>query len=226
MKAIRSRNWFAKYVADTRQRLGKDGTIMFDAHCAIPPAMLLQFAAAIEPYNLLFLEEPAVPGNIEVFKRLKQHIKIPMAAGERDRTIWGMLPYLHERCTDVVQPDVAHCGGITQMKKIALLAEAYQVPLAPHCTTSPLGATASLSVAASIPFLLIHETAPGALQWGEQFMNRPFTLDDKTGYATLPEGPGLGVEIDVEKLTKLAADPKYKWKWPGAKLADGSIADY
>ena len=65
------------------------------------------------------------------------------------------------------------------------------------------------SVGASIPFLLIHETASGALQWGEQFMNRPFTLDDKTGYATLPEGPGLGVTIDVDKMTKLAADPKY-----------------
>ena len=75
-----------------------------------------------------------------------------MATGERDRTIWEFIPYLHERAIDVLQPDVAHCGGITQMKKIAVLAEAYHTPLAPHCTTSPLGATASLSVGASIPF--------------------------------------------------------------------------
>lgn len=112
------------------------------------------------------------------------------------------------------------------MRKIATLAEAYHVPLAPHCTTSPLGATASLSVGASIPFLLIHETAPGALQWGEQFMNRPWTVDDKTGYATLPEGPGLGVQIDIAKLQKLAADPNYKWKFPRVTLPDGSVADY
>jgi galactonate dehydratase len=88
-----------KSVKETRERVGKDGTVMFDAHCAVPPAMLIQLAAAIEPYDILFLEEPAVPGNIEVFTRLKQHIKIPMATGERrrDRTIWGkMLPYLHE----------------------------------------------------------------------------------------------------------------------------------
>ena len=64
---------------------------MFDAHCAVPPPMLIQFAAAIQPYDVLFIEEPAVPGNIEVFKRLKQQIRIPLATGERDRTIWEMI---------------------------------------------------------------------------------------------------------------------------------------
>jgi galactonate dehydratase len=213
-------------IKSAREKVGPDGAVMFDAHCAIPPAALIQLAAAIKPYDVLFIEEPAVPGNIEVFKRLKQSINIPLATGERDRTIWEMLPYLQERVIDVLQPDVAHTGGITQMRKIAILAEAYQVPLAPHCTTSPLGAAASLSVAASIPFLLIHESAPGALKWGEQFMNRPWKVDDQTGYATLPEGPGLGVEIDVEKMAKVAADPNYKWRYPGARLKDGSVADY
>jgi galactonate dehydratase len=215
-----------RMVKSAREQVGKDGAVMFDAHCAIPPPALIQFAAAIKAYDVLFIEEPAVPGNIEVFKRLKEQIPIPLAAGERDRTIWEFLPYLHERALDILQPDVAHCGGITQMRKIAVLAEGYHTPLAPHCTTSPLGATASLSVAASIPMLLIHETAPGALTWGEQFMNRPWTVDDKTGYATLPEGPGLGVTIDVGKMAKVAADPKYKWRWPGATLPDGSVADY
>jgi galactonate dehydratase len=81
-------------VKQARERVGPDGCVMFDAHCAVPPAMLIQLASRIEPFEILFLEEPAVPGNIEVFKRLKQHIRIPMATGERDRTIWGMLPYL------------------------------------------------------------------------------------------------------------------------------------
>jgi galactonate dehydratase len=215
-----------RMIKEARERVGPDGAVMFDAHCAVPPAALIQLAAAVKAYDVLFIEEPAVPGNIEVFKRLKQAIPIPLATGERDRTIWEFMPYLHERAIDVLQPDVAHCGGITQMKKIAVLAETYHTPLAPHCTTSPLGASASLNVAASIPFLLIHETASNALQWGEQFMNRPFKVDDKTGYATLPDGPGLGVEIDVEKLAKLAADPKYRWRWPTTSLADGSVADY
>ena len=209
-----------------RERVGADGTVMFDAHCAVPPATLIQLASAIKAYDVLFIEEFAVPGNIEVFKRLKQAISIPLATGERDHTIWEFLPYLHEGAVDILQPDVAHCGGITQMKKIAVLAEAYHVPLAPHCTTTPIGATASLSVAASIPLLLIHETCPGCLQWGEKFMNRPWKVDETTGYASLPEGPGLGIDVDLDKLAKVAADPNYKWRWPGAKLSDGAIADY
>jgi galactonate dehydratase len=213
-------------IREARKRVGQDGVVMFDAHCAVPPATLIQLAAAIQPYDVLFLEEPAVPGNIEVFKRLKEQIRIPLATGERDRTIWDMIAYLQNRCIDVLQPDVAHTGGITQMKKIAILAEAYHVPLAPHCTTSPLGAAASLHVAASIPFLLIHETAPGALQWGEQFARRPWTVD-KEGYASLPGGPGLGVEIDERALARVAKDPKQqRFRWPVMRLRDGSVADY
>jgi galactonate dehydratase len=205
--------------------VGPDGAVMFDAHCAIPPAALIQMAAMIQPYDVLFIEEVAVPGNIDVFRRLRPATKVPLATGERDRTIWEMLPYLEEKVIDVLQPDVAHTGGITQMKKIATLAETYQTPLAPHCTTSPLGATASLHVAASIPLLLIHETAPGALEWGEQFATRPWKVD-ADGYASLSTAPGIGVEIDEAKLAKVAADPKTKFTWPIMRLKDGSIADY
>jgi len=209
-----------------RKKVGPEGTVMFDAHCAVPPATLIQLAAAIQPYDILFLEEPAVPGNIEVFKRLKQAIHIPLATGERDRTIWEMIAYLQNGCIDILQPDVAHTGGITQMKKIATLAEAYHVPLAPHCTTSPLGATASLHVGAAVPLLLIHETAPNVIQWGEQFARKTWTID-KDGFASIPRGPGLGVEIDEKALTKVGADPKQPaFRWPVQRLRDGLIADY
>lgn len=214
-----------RMVKSAREHVGPDGAVMFDAHCAVPPAALIQFAAAIQPYDVLFIEEPAVPGNIEVFKRLKQAIKVPLATGERDRTIWDMIAYLQNGCIDVLQPDVAHTGGITQMKKIAVLAEAYFVPLAPHCTTSPLGASASLHVAASIPLLLIHETAQGAIAWGEQFAKKSWTID-KDGYCSIPEGPGLGVEMDEKKMAQIAAEPKVKFVWPIMRLKDGSIADY
>jgi galactonate dehydratase len=214
-----------RMVKEARKQVGPDGAVMFDAHCAIPPAALIQFAAAIQPYDVMWIEEPAVPGNIEVFKKLRQVIKIPLATGERDRTIWEMLPYLQHQAIDILQPDVAHTGGITQMKKIAALAEAYYTPLAPHCTTSPLGATASLHVAASIPLFLIHETAPNAIAWGEQFARKPWTID-KDGYASIPQGPGLGVEIDEKMLAKVAADPKLKFVWPVMRLRDGSVADY
>jgi galactonate dehydratase len=146
-----------KNVRNARKQVGPDGIVMFDAHCALPPPFLIQLAAAIEPYDLLYMEEPAVPGNLEVFKRLKQHISIPLAVGEQARTIWEVIGYLQEGCADILEVDCAHTGGITQLRKIATLGEAYHVPIAPHCVTTDLGATASLHCSAAIPFFLIHE---------------------------------------------------------------------
>lgn len=214
-----------KRVKDARARVGRDGTVMFDAHCAVPPPLLIQFANAIEPYDVLFLEEPAVPGNIEVFKRLKQSIRIPLATGERDRTIWGMLPYLQERAIDILQPDVGHTGGISQVKKIATLAEAYTVPLAPHNTCSELGLSASLHVAASIPHFLIHEGYLDGHIMPPGVAKKNWEVDND-GYASLPGGPGLGVEVDESMFEKVNADPRRKFKWPTPKQPDGSVTDY
>jgi galactonate dehydratase len=214
-----------KVIKQAREKVGPDGAVMFDAHCALPPATLIQFAAAVQPYDLLFLEEPAVPGNIEVFKRIKASVHIPLAAGERDRTIYEFIPYLHERCLDVLQPDCCHTGGITQMKKIAVLAEAYQVPIAPHCTASMLGIAASLHTACSVPLFLIHEFYPDNMGFNPKGLVRMPYKVDKDGYVTLPPGPGLGVEIDEKALAEAAQKPQM-YKWPGAKLKDGSIADY
>ena len=211
-------------VRAARKKVGPSGAVMFDAHSAIPPATLIQFASAIEPYDVLFLEEPAVPGNIEVFKRLKQHIRIPLAAGERDRTIWGILPYLAEKALDIVQPDCGYTGGITQMKKIATLAEAYYTPLAPHCTQSYLGMTASFHVTASVPLFLIHESYDNDL-WGTIF--RPHWQKGADGYVSLPQGVGLCIDVDEAMLTKVASDPTYKYEWRGPRFnSAGSVADY
>ncbi|HJN12158.1 MAG TPA: mandelate racemase/muconate lactonizing enzyme family protein [Pirellulaceae bacterium] len=211
-------------VRAAREKVGTDGTVMCDAHSAVPPATLVQFAAAIEPYEVLFLEEPAVTGNIETFKRLKQQIRIPLAAGERDRTIWGILPYLSERVLDIVQPDCGYTGGISQMKKIATLAEAYYVPLAPHCTQSYLGMTASFHVTASIPLFLIHESYDH--EPFRRFIHPHWEKGDD-GYVSLPEGVGLGVDIDEAMLAQVAADPNYQYRWRGPRYYDdGSVADY
>ncbi len=211
------------YIAGERKRVGPDGMVIFDAHCALPPAYLIQLANALGPTDVAFIEEPAVPGNIEVFKRLKQSIKIPLATGERDRTIWEFLPYLTERCIDVLQPDCAHCGGISQMKKIATLAEAFHVPIAPHCVMTELGVSASLHVCASVPFFLIQEYYPSITPEG--IFKKSWTVD-KDGYSSLPQGPGLGVEIDEAKLDELSKKP-HKPEWPTrGRMKDGAISDY
>jgi galactonate dehydratase len=211
-----------KRVKDARNQVGPDGTVMFDCHCQLPPPILIQFAAAIEPYNVLWLEEPAVPGNIEVFKRIKQQVRIPIATGERDRGIWEVIPYLQNNCVDILQPDCGHGGGISQLRKVATLAEAYNVPLAPHSILSYLGQSASLHAVASIPNFLIHEFYPTDLGG---VIHKNWELD-KTGYASLPQGPGLGVEIDEGLLPKVSAEMTKAFKWPGARYPDGAIADY
>jgi galactonate dehydratase len=210
-------------IANARKQVGPDGIVMFDAHCALPPPFLIQLASAIKAYDLLYIEEPAVPGNIEVFKRLKQQIAIPLAVGEQARTIWDVIPYLQEGVADILQVDCAHTGGISQMRKIATLGEAYHVPLAPHCVTTDLGATASLHVSAAIPFFLIHEYYPSISPPG--LVKKNWSIDN-AGYASLPEGPGIGCEIDEAVLAELAKKPSPP-EWPTrGRMPDGSIADY
>jgi galactonate dehydratase len=215
----------AAAIRTARQKVGASGAVMFDAHCAVPPATLIQLASVIKAYDVLFIEEPAVPGNIEVFKRLKEQIAIPLAAGERDRTIWEFIPYLHNRCLDILQPDCCHGGGITSMKKVATLAEAYHTPIAPHCTAGFLGIAASLHVSVSVPFFLIHEFYPDNAGFNPGRITRMAYTLDKEGYIGLPPGPGLGVEVDEKRLDEEAKRPQ-RYRWPGAQLRDGSIADY
>jgi galactonate dehydratase len=126
---------------------------------------------------------------------------------------------------DILQPDCGHGGGITQMKKVAALAEAHYVPIAPHCTMSYLGLTASLHVAASVPFFLIHEGYTNQLPEG--IAHKTWTMDDE-GYVSLPQGPGLGVEIDERMVIEVGSDPARcrPFQWPDSRLRDGAVSDY
>ena len=130
------------------------------------------------------------------------------------------MPYLQHRCLDILQPDCCHSGGISQMKKIAALAETFQVPLAPHCTASNLGIAASLHVVASIPLFLIHEYYPDNQGFNPAGIGRMPCTIDKDGYISLPPGPGLGVEMDEKELEKRARKPQ-TYRWPGRGCAMG-----
>ena len=209
-------------VRQGRVKVGEDGALMFDAHSMLPVPILKQFASHLEAKDLLFLEESWVPGNIEVMRKLRESVPVPLATGERDRTIWEVREILEAQVIDILQPDCGHGGGISQMKKVAALAEAHHVPLAPHCTMSNLGLTASLHVSASVPFFLIHEGYENVLPDG--VATRPWTMDAE-GYVSLPEGPGLGVEVNEEKAIEVGKSAP-EFKWPDSRLRDGAVADY
>nr|MBC8456540.1 D-galactonate dehydratase [Deltaproteobacteria bacterium] len=212
-----------KRVRDAREKVGPDGAGMFDAHSCLPPPIVKQFSSHLNAEDLLFLEEAWVPGNIEVMRKIRESVSVPLATGERDRTIWEAREILEAQVIDILQPDCGHGGGISQMRKIAALAEAHHVPLAPHCTMSHLGLTASLHVAASIPFFLIHEGYKNVLPEG--VAQKTWEMDEQ-GYVSLPMGPGLGVEIDEQKVIEAGKDLSRQFKWPDNRLKDGSIADY
>ena len=145
-------------------------------------------------------EEAWVPGNVEAMHKVREFVPVPLATGERDRTIWEVREILEAQVIDILQPDCGHGGGITQMVKVATLAEAHHVPIAPHCTMSYLGLTASLHVAASVPFFLIHEGYKNQLPEG--IAHKSWEMDDE-GYVSLPEGPGLGVEVDESVIDEI-----------------------
>ena len=196
---------------------------MFDAHSQMPPPLTRQVGGHLKSDDLLFWEEGWVPGHIEVMRRVREAIPVPLATGERDRTIWEVREILEAQVVDVLQPDCGHGGGITQMKKVAALAEAHHVPIAPHCTMSYLGLTASLHVAASVPFFLIHEGYTGRLPEG--VAHKTWEMDGE-GCVSLPEGPGLGVEIDEALAREVGERPDQQFHWPDNRLEDGSVADY
>lgn len=210
-------------VRAAREKVGRDGAVMFDAHSMLPLPLVKQFAGYLKSDDLLFLEEAWVPGNIEAMAKVRQSVPVPLATGERDRTIWEVRELLEAQVIDILQPDVGHTGGISQMRKIAALCEAHHVPIAPHCTMSYLGLTASLHVAATIPLFLIHEGYDNQMVEGVAHKN--WTMDEE-GYVSLPEGPGLGVEIDEARALAVGRDPHNQFQWPDNRLRDGSVADY
>ena len=212
-------------VQRAREKVGRDGAVMMDAHSCLPLPLVKQFAGYLKSDDLLFLEEAWVPGNIEAMAKVREFVPVPLATGERDRTIWEVREILEAQVIDILQPDCGHGGGITQMKKVAALAEAHHVPIAPHCTMSYLGLTASLHVAASVPFFLIHEGYKTQLPEG--VAHKTWEMDEE-GYVSLPEGPGLGVEVDERMVIAMGADPERcpPFAWPDARLRDGSVSDY
>jgi galactonate dehydratase len=209
-------------VESARKQVGPDGSVMFDCHCMLPPPIMIQFANAIESYNVLWVEEVACPGNLEVFKRIKAQCRVPVALGERDRTIWEVIGYLRNNCIDILQFDCGHDGGISQMRKAAALCESYHVPLAPHCTLSSLGQSASFNAIATVPNFLIHEFYPNDLKG----VCKPSWEIDKDHNYILPQAPGIGCDIDEALALQHSKESGFDFKWPGSHYPDGSICDY
>lgn len=193
----------AEKVAAIREAVGPEIDICVDLHG--PPwlnsADALRLARSLEAYDLLFLEEPVPPEDIDGLRRVRQGTDLPLAAGERTALLWGYRRLIEEQLVDIIQPDPGRAGGLTQLRKIAALAEAHFVTVAPHAgTLGPIAEFAAIHFLASIPNALIHERFLQDWEGRERILTH--RLDVQDGQVLVPERPGLGVDFVDEEVAR------------------------
>jgi galactonate dehydratase len=204
--------------AELRQAGGEDVDIAIDFHGAISPALAKVLIKGLEPHSPMFIEEPINCQNHDVMAEIARGTHLPIATGERVFTKWGFREVLEKRAATILQPDLCHAGGITEVRLIAGMAEAYYATIAPHNPLGPISLAAGVQLAAAIPNFLCQEQ----VTLGEGYLKTPFAL--RQGYIDVPTGPGLGIELDEGALAgKIGHD------WRNRELYDaddGSVVDW
>jgi galactonate dehydratase len=177
----------------------------------------------------MFIEEPVMPENAEALREIASHTTIPIATGERLYSRWEYKHLLHDGYIDVIQPDPSHPGGISEVKKIASMAEAYDVALAPHCPLGPIALAACLQIDACTPNAFIQEESLG-IHYNQRndllnYLVDASVFSHRDGHLTLPRGPGLAIEIDEEEVRRGAA-LGHRWRNPLWRLPDGTVSEW
>ncbi|MDR2747240.1 MAG: D-galactonate dehydratase, partial [Treponema sp.] len=205
-------------VGRLREALPKHVDLALDFHGRFTPAMSIRLIRELEQFRLMFVEEPVQCENVDALVTVARSTCIPIATGERLFTRWGFREILEKQAAAVLQPDLCHAGGITEVRKIAAMAEVYYAQIAPHNPLGPISLAAGLQVAASIPNFLCQEQ----VSLGEGYLKEPFKI--REGHIDLPEKPGLGIEVNEEYVreTAYAGD----WDSPRYYNDDGSFTEW
>ncbi|WP_324749493.1 galactonate dehydratase [Sphingomonas sp. LY54] len=200
-----------------------------DFHGRVHRPMAKQLAKTLEPFGLLFIEEPLLSENPEGLAQIAQLVSTPIALGERLYSRWDFKPFFEKGAVDIIQPDLSHAGGLLECRKIAAMAEAYDVAVAPHCPLGPLALAACLQLAACTPNVAIQEMSLGIhYNVGHDllsFVTDKSVLTPQDGYLPIPQGPGLGVGID-EAAVRDAHKDRHRWRNPIWRHPDGSFAEW
>lgn len=208
-------------MAAIRSAVGDDVDILVDLHGRTTPAMAIQFAAALAPYRPFFFEEPCPPENVDGMAHVARAITIPVATGERLVTRFGFRELLEKGACAVIQPDLCHCGGLWEARKIAAMAEAYFVAVAPHNPLGPIATAVNTHFGFATPNFLIQEAVRADVPWRDEVVIG--AVAPVRGLHAPPTGPGLGVEIDEA----VAARYPFRQEVLMQPLHhDGSVADW
>jgi len=216
-------------IAAVREAVGDYVGIGIDFHGRVHKPMAKILAKELEQYRPMFIEEPALPENNEVMREIALHTSIPIACGERMFSRWDFKNLLKDGYVDIIQPDLSHAGGITECKKIISMAEAFDVAAAPHCPLGPIALAACLQVDATCHNAFIQEQSLG-IHYNKgsdilDYITNPEVFNYKNGFVDIPEGPGLGININEEHVRKMAA-VGHDWHNPIWRHEDGSIAEW
>ena len=216
-------------VAAIRESCGKYFGIAVDFHGRVHKPMAKILAKKLEEYDLMFIAEPVLCEHMEDFKEIAAACNIPIATGERLFTKYDFKRLLTAGGVDIIQPDLSHAGGITECKKIASMAEAYDVALAPHCPLGPIALASCLNVDATSYNAVIQEQSIGIhYNVGKSVLDYVTNQEDfvfTDGYVQLPKRPGLGVEVNKELVLEENKTP-HNWKNPVWRHKDGSVAEW
>ena len=220
---------FDEVVKRVQAAQGAGVDVGLDFHGRVHKPMAKQLAKVLEPLGLLFIEEPLLSENHEGLAQIAQLVSTPIALGERLYSRWDFKIFFENRSVDIIQPDLAHAGGILECRKIAAMAEAYDVAVAPHCPLGPLALAACLQLAACTPNVAIQEMSLGIhYNVGHDLLNfitNPEALSPVDGYLPIPEAPGLGVIIDEAAVREVHKD-RHRWRNPIWRQQDGSFAEW
>jgi len=218
----------AERIAAVREAVGSEVDVGVDFHGRVARPMVRRLASALEPHQPMFIEEPVLPEHNDALADIRASTDIPIATGERMYSRWDFKEILEPNAVDVIQPDLSHAGGITEVKKIASMAEAYDVSLAPHCPLGPIALASCLQVDACTPNALIQEQSLD-IHYNEgsdvlDYLADPSVFDYEDGYVDLPDGPGLGIELDEEYIREQRGS--VDWHNPIWRHEDGSVAEW
>lgn len=216
-------------IAAVRDAVGNEIGIGIDFHGRVHKSMAKILAKELEPYRPMFIEEPVLPENNEALKEIAKYTSCPIATGERMYTRWGFKELLAQGIVDIIQPDLSHAGGILETRKIAAMAEAYDVAVAPHCPLGPIALAACLQMDACTPNAFIQEQSLG-IHYNQgsdllDYLKDPLVFDYRDGFVSNLTGPGLGIEVDEDKVREMAA-VGHRWRNPVWRQEDGTVAEW
>lgn len=210
-------------VAAMREAVGDEIDIMVDCHARPSPRMGMLFAKALEPYGLYFFEEPCWPECVDDIALIQRSVKTPIASGERLTGVHAFRDMLEKRAVSVIQPDITHCGGLSEVRRIAALAEAYKVAVAPHNPQGPVSTAASIEFGFATPSYAICESVHNDVPWRSDVVSEGFKVEEKGRIVYPNNRPGLGIEINEEEVRK---HPFQQEVLQRSFYKDGSVGDW